>query len=46
MRDTGAPVLALAVHTVLVPEPAAVTVVAMPGAPQLGELLTAELPER
>ena len=45
-RDTAAPVLALAVHTVSAPEPADVTVVAEPAAAHDGEGKTAAVPER
>ena len=46
VSDTALPVAALAVHCVLLPEPEAVTVAAVPAAAQLGELLTAAVPER
>ena len=46
VSNTAWPVVALTVHCVLLPEPASVTAVAVPWAPQLGELPTAEVPER
>jgi len=45
IQSTAAPVLALAVQTVPVPEPATETVVAVPAAPQLG-VKTEAAPER
>jgi len=45
VKDTAAPVVALAVQTGAVPEVAAVTVVAVLAAPQAGELETAVVPE-
>jgi len=46
VKDTAPPVLALAVQAVAVPEPAAVTVFAVPAAPQDGEAEIAVVPER
>ena len=46
VSDTALPVEALAVHCVLLPEPEAVTVAAVPAAAQLGELPIAEVFER
>jgi len=46
VKDTAPPVLALAVHTTAVPEPAAVTLVVVPAAAQDGEGETAAVPER
>ena len=45
VSDTAWPVAALAVHCVLLPEPAAVTLFAVPWLAQLGELPTSEVPE-
>jgi len=45
VKDTAAPVLALAVHTVPAPEPVAVTVVAAPAAAHAGGAENAPAPE-
>jgi len=46
VKATAFPELALPVHWVEEPEPAAVTVVAVPAAPQDGEAEIAVVPER
>ena len=46
VRETGAAELALTVQTVVVPEPAAVKVAALPAASHFGGLLITAVPER